>query len=207
MSWKERMASGLGMTLHRSAGSCSSCPATTNGAYPRSVCTGEGRWAGPRQTLIRGYVAEDAAATWRVFYAAVHGTASRDYTHEQVAAWAPPDVDEASWHERRAEATTYVACNEQRIVGFADFTDDGVLDMLFVHPDAGDRGIARALVDRVLREARTAGHRSLRVHAGRTAVPALRRFGFTLHGSRLPEVRGQRLENFDMSIALAAAQP
>lgn len=157
--------------------------------------------------MIREYVAEDAAATWRVFSAAVHGTARRDYTQEQVAAWAPPDVDVASWHERRAEATTFVACNEHGVVGFADFTSDGVVDMLFVHPDAGGRGVARALVDRVVSEARTAGHRSLRVHASRTAVPALRRFGFTLHGSRLPEVRGQRLENFDMSIALAAAQP
>src|SRR4051794_76673 len=103
--------------------------------------------------LIRRYEATDAGDTWQVFRAAVHGTASRDYTPEQIQAWAPPTVDEARWHKRRSAARTYVACLNGAVVGFSDFTDDGLLDMLFVHPDVGRRGVARALITHILREA------------------------------------------------------
>ncbi|BEL04642.1 hypothetical protein Q0Z83_028330 [Actinoplanes sichuanensis] len=154
------------------------------------------------ELVIRRYEQADAGATRRVFHAAVHGTASRDYTPEQVQAWAPADFDEVRWRGRRAASYTYVACLDGVVVGFSDFTDDGLLDMLFVHPDAGGRGVARALVDRVLREATAAGHRRLRVHASLTARPAFERFGFVVDAARVVEVRGQRLRNFDMSIAL-----
>ncbi len=156
----------------------------------------------PGNLVIRRYQAADAADTWRVFRAAVHGTASRDYTAEQIDAWAPPATDERRWQDRRSAARTYVACLDGTVVGFSDFTDDGLLDMLFVHPEAGGRGVARALVTRILREAAAAGHRRLRVHASLTAKPAFERFGFTVDATRLAEIRGQRLRNFDMSIAL-----
>ncbi|MCW2139676.1 Acetyltransferase, GNAT family [Actinoplanes cyaneus] len=154
----------------------------------------------PGNLVIRRYEAGDAGDTWRVFRAAVHGTASRDYTAEQIEAWAPPSVDEARWQERRSASRTYVACWDGAVVGFGDFTGDGVLDMLFVHPDVGGRGVARALVTRILREAAADGHQGLRVHASRTAKPAFERFGFAVDATRLAEIRGQQLQNFDMSI-------
>ncbi|HWS32168.1 MAG TPA: GNAT family N-acetyltransferase [Actinoplanes sp.] len=156
--------------------------------------------------LIRRYREADAVATWQVFHAAVHGTASRDYTPEQIRAWAPPTVDEDRWRARRAAAHTFVACMDGAVTGFSDFTDDGLLDMLFVHPDAGRRGVARALVTHVLTEAAAAGHRRVHVHASRTARPAFERFGFTVDAARVAEIRGQHLPNFDMSIALEGAR-
>jgi hypothetical protein len=68
--------------------------------------------------LIRHYEATDAGDTWQVFRAAVHGTASRDYTPEQIQAWAPPTVDEALWQKRRSASHTYVACLAGTVVGF-----------------------------------------------------------------------------------------
>ncbi|MFD7025582.1 GNAT family N-acetyltransferase [Promicromonospora sukumoe] len=140
---------------------------------------------------IRRYEAGDAGDTWRVFHAAVHGTASRDYGVEQLQAWAPPTVDEDRWHQRRSAAHTYLARLDGGVVGFSDFTDAGVLDMLFVHPDAGGRGVARALVAHVLREAAAAGHERLLVHASLTARPAFERFGFAVDATRLAEVAGR----------------
>ncbi|WP_213003796.1 GNAT family N-acetyltransferase [Winogradskya consettensis] len=156
----------------------------------------------PENLVIRRYATADAADTLRVFRAAVHGIASRDYTSEQIEAWAPPSLDEARWQERRSAANTYVACLDAAVVGFSDFIDDGLLDMLFVHPDAGGRGVARALVTRILREAAAAGHQGLYVHASLTAKPAFERFGFAVDATRMAEIRGQRLQNFDMSITL-----
>ncbi len=153
--------------------------------------------------LVRPYEAADAGDTLRIFRAAVHQTARRDYTAEQVRAWAPAIAYEARWHGRRSSSHTFVACLDGSVVGFSDFTKGGELDMLYVHPDAGGRGVARALVARVLREAAAAGHPRLQTHASVTARPAFERFGFVVDGARLVEINGQTLRNFDMSVALS----
>ena len=157
-----------------------------------------------RDVLIRPYESVDAEATAQVFMAAIHETARQDYTVEQVNAWAPGDIDVEGWGQGRSTSHTFVACIAGEVVGFSDFTDDGVVDMLFVRPDAGRRGVARALVTRVLDEAAAAGHGRLETHASLTARPAFERFGFVVDAARTVYRRGQELRNFDMSIVLAA---
>lgn len=152
---------------------------------------------------LRRYRPDDAAATWRVFYDAVHRTAAADYSPEQIAAWAPDDADLDAWRARRAASWTIVAVVDGRVAGFSDLTDDAVLDMLFVHPDAARRGVARALVDAVVAEARHRGVARLTVRASRTARPAFERFGFVVDAERPDnEVRGIVVPNFAMHLDL-----
>lgn len=135
------------------------------------------------RTTLRTYVPADADPTWQVFYAAVRRTAIRDYTEAQVKAWAPDETtvgDAQAWADRRAAAHTFVACVDDVVVGFSDFTDDGLLDMLFVHPDHSGRGIARLLVEKVQAEAGKRGLTRLVTHASRTARPAFEAFGFVV---------------------------
>ncbi|GAB3949456.1 GNAT family N-acetyltransferase [Kribbella albertanoniae] len=131
---------------------------------------------------LRTYVPADAVPTWQVYYAAIRRTAIRDYTEEQVRAWAPDqtDVDAHAWADRRAAAHTFVVCVDDVVVGFSDFTDDGLLDMLFVHPDHSGRGIARLLVEKVQEEAGKRGLTRLVTHASRTARPAFEALGFVV---------------------------
>lgn len=58
---------------------------------------------------------------------------------------------------RRTAAWTVVAEADGKVVGFSDLTSDGVLDMLFVHPDFGNHGVGRQLVESVLTGARQRG--------------------------------------------------
>ena len=55
---------------------------------------------------IRQFAGRDALSTWQVFQAAVRQLAVRDYTVEQVSAWAPETVDLATWQKRRERALT-----------------------------------------------------------------------------------------------------
>lgn len=154
-------------------------------------------------TTVRAYRPGDAEATWEAYWRAVRGTAARDYSPDQVAAWAPDPVDLAAWNERRLGAHTFVATIEGRVVGFADIRDDGLLDMLFVHPDAGGRGVARALVDAVIERARELGLTRLHTHASRTARPAFERFGFVVDRANPDNwIRGQNLPNYEMHLDL-----
>jgi len=151
--------------------------------------------------VLRAYRREvDARATHAVYRSAIIRTASADYQPDQIAAWAgPEDADLIQWDARRLAAHTFVAEAAGRVAGFADFLDDGLVDMLFVHPDFGRRGIARQLVDTVKREAARAGLSALRTHASRTARPAFEQFGFRVVAARPDnKVGGQTVPNYDM---------
>jgi putative acetyltransferase len=151
--------------------------------------------------VVRAYRAgDDAAGTHAAFREAVLRTASSDYDAEQIAAWAgSADVDLARWDARRAAAHTFVAVVGGEVAGFVDFLDDGLVDMLFVHPDHGRTGVARALVQTVQREARSAGLSTLRTHASRTARPAFERLGFRTVKERPHNVVGGRVvPNYEM---------
>jgi putative acetyltransferase len=164
-----------------------------------------GEWVScwPVSVSVRAYGPEDAEPTWEAYFRAIRDTASKDYSPEQVAAWAPESVDLVEWNARRSAAHTSVATIERRVVGFSDVTDDGLLDMLFVHPDAGGRGVARALVDAVVAKARELGLSELHTHASRTARPAFERFGFEVERANAENwIRGQNLPNYDMRLTL-----
>ncbi|WP_168916550.1 GNAT family N-acetyltransferase [Microcella flavibacter] len=126
---------------------------------------------------IRPYEPRDADPTLEVLRAAIAVTARADYSEQQTRLWASR-AERPGWHERRAAVETWVAELDGRVVGFIDRDEHGYIDMLFVHPEAGGRGVARALVERVIASAEAAGLEWMTVHASLTARPVLLRLGF-----------------------------
>ncbi|QVQ51187.1 GNAT family N-acetyltransferase [Spiractinospora alimapuensis] len=147
---------------------------------------------------IRAYRPSDARPTLDVFRRAVHQTARRDYTEEQVDAWAPELIDVDVWAARRAQAETLVAVADDHVLGFCDLDPQGHIDMLFVDPAWGRRGVASQMLDRVMARARARGLKTLTTYASLTARPFFERHGFTVTEERWPEVRGVRMRNFAM---------
>lgn len=93
---------------------------------------------------------------------------------------------------------------EGRAVGFADLCDGGLLDMLFVDPDARGRGVARALVSAVLDHARQARMSRIVTHASRPARPVFESLGFVADQENPDNrVRDVRVPNCDMRIDLS----
>ena len=152
---------------------------------------------------LRRYQDADASATWQVFHAAVRRTARARYSAAQVAAWAPDEVDADRWAHRRAAAWTLVALDGERVVGFADLTEQGELDMLFVHPDHARRGFATRLVAAVVAEAGRRRLPRVEVRASRVLQPLLERLGFVLDEDvPVNHVRGQVLANARLHLDL-----
>lgn len=103
---------------------------------------------------IRRYEPDDCAACWLLFYRAVQIGAAEFYDQAQRDVWcvAPPDPTPER-NARLADATTWIAEDNGRLIGFMSLEADGHLDMAFVDPDYMGQGIARALHDRLVQSA------------------------------------------------------
>ena len=117
--------------------------------------------------LLREYRPGDCREMAALFYDTVHTVNARDYTPEQLDAWADGRVDLDAWDQSFRAHTTLVAVDGGRIVGFGDMAADGYLDRLYVHKDWQGQGVATALCDRL--EAAVPG--PVETHASITARP------------------------------------
>jgi putative acetyltransferase len=152
---------------------------------------------------LRPYVPADASPTLDVFRRAVRLTAASDYSPVQLEAWASDDIDPREWAARRLAADTVVAVDEGHVVGFIDVDVLGYIDMLYVDPAFGCRGIATALLGVVVDAALLAGVGELTTHASVTARGFFAKHGFVVVTERRPVVRGVEIGNFAMRRPLA----
>lgn len=104
------------------------------------------RWQ-KEKIVLRRYCEEDIEKVAALFYDTVHTVNRKDYTQEQVDAWADGHFDLDAWDESFKKHDTIVAELDGNIVGFADMTADGYLDRLYVHKDFQRRKIASMLCD------------------------------------------------------------
>jgi putative acetyltransferase len=158
----------------------------------------------PPALLIRPLRSTDIVTMIEVFRASVRLTARRDYSEEQVRAWAPDEIDADTWAKRYDTRLAWVAEIETHVVGFIELKARGHLDMLYVHPAHQRQGVATALLAQLEAAAREEGAETLFTEASITARPFFERRGFILIAPQTVTVRGERFVNFRMEKRLGA---
>ena len=148
---------------------------------------------------IRRYAPGEEASLFDIYFTAIHLVACRDYTPEQVQAWAPRDIDVALWKNKIREINPFVADLNGELVGYADLQSNGYIDHFFVSGEHPRRGIGSLLMKKILAEAVSLGAPLLTSNVSRTAQPFFQRFGFAVTEQRYPEVRGVVVPNALMS--------
>ena len=143
---------------------------------------------------LRAYQASDCRELAELFYNTVHTINARDYSREQIDAWAPGQADLARWNRSLQEHFSVVAVDGGILVGFGDMDETGYLDRLYVHWQHQGQGIATAIWDRL--EAATPGN--IVTHASITAKPFFEKRGYKAVGEQRVERRGVFLTNFVM---------
>jgi len=144
---------------------------------------------------LRAYRSEDCPELARLFYETVHTVNARDYTQEQLNAWAAGNVDLNAWNESFLAHHTVVAETDGKIVGFGDMDPSGYLDRLYVHKDFQHCGVATVICD-ALEKSSTAT--VFTTHASITARPFFEKRGYAVVKQQQVERRGVRLTNFVM---------
>lgn len=148
---------------------------------------------------LRDFGDGDIAQLISVFEEAVQGLASADYTPAQIAAWAPKAADHSRWNARLTDRVVIVAEERGSIVGFTNFGANGHIDMLFVRPSHARRGIASALIERVVTLARRDNISRLFTEASITARPFFEHQGFEVTTAQDVELQGQWFRNYRMA--------
>ena len=144
---------------------------------------------------LRDYTKTDCAELAELFYDTVHTVNAKDYTQEQLDAWATGKVNLEAWNESFQAHHTVVAEMDGKIVGFGDMDETGYLDRLYVHKDYQRRGVAAAICDAMEQRTKAA---EFTTHASITARPFFEKRGYTVAREQQVERRGVWLTNFVM---------
>ncbi|MDN3697191.1 GNAT family N-acetyltransferase [Vibrio cortegadensis] len=147
---------------------------------------------------IRHYRDDDAKATWALFFYTVRNINCRDYSDEQVRAWAPDDFDFKIWQKRMKTLKPFIAEYDGTIVGYSDLQENGFIDHFFCHHEYQGKGVGRALMQHIFAQGEIQGIARFHSEVSITARPFYEHFGFIVKHSQVIEVRGQTLTNYVM---------
>lgn len=145
---------------------------------------------------IRQMKGEDGAETLRLFQDTVRAVCAGDYSPAQLRAW----IGERSLRDWTGSFFTegrraLVAEEDGKIVGFADMTEDGYFDRLYVHKNFQSRGVATALADELERGCAAP---AFTVYASITARAFFEKRGYALLRENAVLRGGETLLNFYM---------
>lgn len=144
--------------------------------------------------VIREFQPSDCIELAELFYNTVHTVNARDYTKEQLNAWATGNVDLEKWNQSFQEHCSIVAVDDEIIIGFGDVDDTGYLDRLYVHKDYQGKGVATAICDKI--EQVIQG--KIVTHSSITARPFFEKRGYKVIKEQQVGRQGIMLTNFVM---------
>ncbi len=154
--------------------------------------------------LIRPFRLGDETALHAVFLPAVHGLASKDYTAEQIQAWAPQDIDQELWAHRMQGIAPFVVEVSGNIIAYADIQSSGYIDHFFVAAAYARKGVGTMLMNHLRKVASEKAITMLTSDVSLTAQPFFEKFGFVVVEKRAPVRRGVVLANAFMRCELIA---
>ncbi|MEP1075703.1 GNAT family N-acetyltransferase [Leptolyngbya sp. PL-A3] len=147
---------------------------------------------------IRLFEAQDAEQIAQLFHDTIREVNVRDYSVNQVKAWAPDDIHFRNWVEVCSNRFTYVAEDEGVIAGFGELEADGHIDCFYCHKNYIGRGVGRQIYQTIEAKAVELGLSRLFVEASITAKPFFERMGFSVVKEQQVSRGGETFINYAM---------
>ncbi len=149
---------------------------------------------------LRKYRPEDATPLLALFYDTVHEVNIRDYSLEQISAWAPTRaVVSEEWQSRLAGSQTIVATYDDSLIGFGNLDNNGTsIGMLYVSRKFLGKGVGKAILKKLEKKLTKAGVSLSEVQASISARPFFEGRGYTHIRDNKKVLNGVEFLNFVM---------
>lgn len=147
---------------------------------------------------IRKYQDGDEIELRKIFFNTIRNINIKDYSENQVKAWAPDTFDESVWSVRIKSINPFIAQIKNDVVGYADVQDDGYIDHFFCHSDYQGQGVGKALMQALFVEGKRKEIDRFYSHVSITAKSFFEYFGFQVVKKQEVTVRDQMLTNYVM---------
>ena len=134
-----------------------------------------------------------------LFTNTIHKTCNKDYTKEQLNAWANPNIDYEAWKKRLSKTKPYLVIFDEKLVGFTEFYED-YIDCFYIHHEYQSRGLGKTLLTHLLNQAKQNKIKILRVDASITAKPFFEKYGFKEMKKNYVKRDNQELINYSMTL-------
>lgn len=152
--------------------------------------------------MVRIYQNGDHHFIGRIYHEAIHRLACRDYSDEQLDAWAgnkgDPEKWSRDWQARCERKLPFVKILDGRVVGFIELDTDGHIDCVFVDPDHVGRGVMDEIMTEVKRQSASLGLPKLFAEVSITALKFFERQGFEWVRDNVAVIGEIELVNFIM---------
>ncbi len=152
---------------------------------------------------VRRFRAGEEETLRRLFFETIREVNRKDYTEEQVRAWAPENYDTRRWSARIRSLNPFICEIDGEIAGYADLQPSGYIDHFFVNRRFQRQGVGSTMLDRIEQEARATGLKMLSAHVSITARPFFEHFGFEVVERQRVMINGVALDRFHMTRILA----
>lgn len=146
---------------------------------------------------LRAYRESDAETLANLFYETVHSACAKDYTQQQLFAWAPKKGGKAALRGKLSQGETLIAEENGETVGFACIIG-GYFDMLYVRNDKLGLGVATRLLQALETDALAKGITHFTVYASVTAKGFFEKSGYRVIRENTVVRKGVTLNNYYM---------
>lgn len=151
-----------------------------------------------KKVRIRKYNIKDVYDIGHIYFDTIHIINARDYTAEQINAWAPYRNNYEKWREKLERTRPLVAVIGSKIVGFAEFETNGHIDCFFVHHEFQRYGIGSALIREIENTAIKSNISRIYCEISITAKSFFTKMGFEIISQQSVTIRNIEMTNFMM---------
>lgn len=157
--------------------------------------------------LIRRAQHGDAEGIIQSHVQSIRKLCSKDYTHEQIEAWAGRKFRAPLWHQAIDRDFVWVVEKDNSVMGFGHFAvmdeDNGELMGLYFRPEICGQGLAHKLFKEILKVATEHNLNRINLHATITARTFYENLGFVQSESDTTiEMQGVPIPCYPMQLSL-----
>lgn len=151
---------------------------------------------------IRRFKPTDVHQIAQLFHDTIRQINIKDYTDDQVKAWAPDDLYFRDWETKCSGMYTYIAEDKIVIAGFAELASNGYIDCFYCHKDYQGQGVGTLLFRTLQQKASDLNLDKLFADVSITAKPFFEKIGFMVQDKQTEQVRGAYLTYYRMYMNL-----